>query len=247
MRLPLATDLKARVGTPDKDARVKNGIIEIRGNSSVVRQRPGVSEALATTLGLYAQGGMQFGDSLYVLDGDVIYEYSSSFIFLGGYNIGSGSSVSFSASGSYATGDIAYLPGDPNPWHAVQPVSGVTPGWNSAAYPYWSRYRDKPVGTHPTASATFGTYTSYNDVHNSGIFWSNGEFYLKANGVVFATYTSTADGYDPSHGFGIGQVVTYVDYPSNIGYFVQTGTSPGTVTTWDILVAAQDYCRSVLA
>lgn len=73
MRLPLATDLKARVGTPDKDARVKNGIIEIRGESSVVRQRPGVSEALATALGLFAQGGMVFGESLCVVNDDVLY------------------------------------------------------------------------------------------------------------------------------------------------------------------------------
>ena len=44
MNLPLATDLKSRDGALDQDAKVLNGIIELSGEESEVRSRPGTSD-----------------------------------------------------------------------------------------------------------------------------------------------------------------------------------------------------------
>mgnify|MGYP003527456538 CR=1 FL=1 len=138
MRLPLATDLKARVGTPDKDARVKNGIIEIRGESSVVRQRPGVSEALATDLGLFAQGGMQFGDYLVYLNNDVVFVFSD-FGFYDVFRITDGVSLMWSSGGSYSIGDMVYDEEDDSPSYALvadPPFRPTDATWGDT---FWSR------------------------------------------------------------------------------------------------------------
>jgi hypothetical protein len=44
MRIPLATPLKSRPNDTTKDARVRNGVIEKRGEQSVVRTRPGAAD-----------------------------------------------------------------------------------------------------------------------------------------------------------------------------------------------------------
>ena len=54
MRIPLPTQLKTRVGNISKDARLKNSYTEIRGESGVVRKRPG-----NTDLGLIEAGASQ--------------------------------------------------------------------------------------------------------------------------------------------------------------------------------------------
>ena len=41
MRLDLATDLRARIGAPDKDARLTNAFVEVKAGASHVRKRPG--------------------------------------------------------------------------------------------------------------------------------------------------------------------------------------------------------------
>jgi len=41
MRLDLATDLRSRVGAPDKDARLTNAFVEVKAGASHVRKRPG--------------------------------------------------------------------------------------------------------------------------------------------------------------------------------------------------------------
>ena len=160
MRLPLATDLKARVGAPDKDARIKNGIIEIRGESSVVRQRPGVSEALATELGLFAQGGMMFGDYLVYVANDILLGFSD-FDLAFGFGLDTLNSVIYSGSTSYDVGDVV-IGDDGEPWYPVQPVSGIPPAYTAAAYPYWSKYKNLPSGSHPSVSySTTGPTFSY--------------------------------------------------------------------------------------
>lgn len=44
MRVPLAATLESRDGLVDQDAKVLNGIVETRGESSTVRKRPGLSD-----------------------------------------------------------------------------------------------------------------------------------------------------------------------------------------------------------
>lgn len=77
MRLPLATNLKARTGTPDKDARVKNGIVEVKGESSLVRLRPGISSSVASGLGSVSQGGMRFGAGFVCVANETVYVFAS--------------------------------------------------------------------------------------------------------------------------------------------------------------------------
>lgn len=164
MRLPLATDLKARVGTPDKDARVKNGIIEIRGESSVVRQRPGVSEASATALGLLAQGGMAFGDYLVIINGDESYYFTYDdqtgfWTFSGGYSLITGSSLSgYDPDASYSIGDVVYYQdpdtGEVSPYYAQIDSPPVGPSSSVPGSYYWSK-------TPPGASRYQGNLSGY--------------------------------------------------------------------------------------
>lgn len=155
MRLPLAINLKARTGTPDKDARVKNGIVEVKGESSLVRLRPGISESEATGLGLFAQGGMQFGRVLYSMNGDIGYYFRDG-VFVGGYNFTLGTPLMMYANGgSYSIGDEVYADdpetGDVSPWYPVIDNPPVPP--SSGSY-YWSK-------TQPGASRYLGSHVAY--------------------------------------------------------------------------------------
>lgn len=69
MRLPLAADLISRDGTTGKDSRIRNGLID----DGEVVVRPGVSESVATSLGLFAQGGGVFDRYTYAMNDDVLY------------------------------------------------------------------------------------------------------------------------------------------------------------------------------
>lgn len=52
MRIPLAVNLESRDGTLDQDALVKNGLVEQRGDSLVVRKRPGLSRVVLGKAGV---------------------------------------------------------------------------------------------------------------------------------------------------------------------------------------------------
>ena len=45
MRLPLVSELVSRDGTTDRDATLKNGLVEINGDQAVTRKRPGMQDA----------------------------------------------------------------------------------------------------------------------------------------------------------------------------------------------------------
>lgn len=150
MRLPLANQLKARAGTPDKDARIKNGIVEIRGESSVVRNRPGVSEAVASGLGLFAQGGMQFGNQLVMIDDETVYYFDPAFLLVGGYDLILGSPfMVYAASGSYSLGNVVYYQdpdtGEIEPWYPYSPLSGIPPSKDPNNPGYWLWSKTPPV------------------------------------------------------------------------------------------------------
>jgi len=73
-RINLSTDLKTRTGAPDKDARLKNCYVEVRGDQSAVRRRPSVQGGVAIGSGT-AQGGIGIiisgVDYIYSVNGDV--------------------------------------------------------------------------------------------------------------------------------------------------------------------------------
>jgi len=79
MKLNLATDIKTRTGAPDKDARLKNAYVEVRGDQSVVRKRPIAKAGIVTVVGV-AQGGIDG----FVVNGDVLIPIDAN---LGGYAI----------------------------------------------------------------------------------------------------------------------------------------------------------------
>lgn len=96
MRFPLASDLISRSGQTDRDAQLVNAVVEVRGEEYAVRSRPGVSNAIATDLGLWAQGGVQFGPYAVFLNDDVLTIYDTDLgelpdAVMGGTGIGDGS------------------------------------------------------------------------------------------------------------------------------------------------------------
>jgi hypothetical protein len=79
MRLPLATDLVSRDGTVDQDAIIKNAYVELSGDQSAVFKRPGVNTASVDVTGA-GQGGQANNGLVYVIFGDVVRSYNSSFV-----------------------------------------------------------------------------------------------------------------------------------------------------------------------
>lgn len=79
MRLPLASDLISRDGTTDQDAIVQNAYVELSGDQSAVFKRPAVNTASVDVTG-DAQGGIANNDLVYVVFGDVMRSYNSSFV-----------------------------------------------------------------------------------------------------------------------------------------------------------------------
>ncbi len=70
MRIPLATDYKARTGNPDKDARLKNSYVEVKGEQSVVRKRPAITFNATIGSGT-AQGGIAVNGHVFTINNDI--------------------------------------------------------------------------------------------------------------------------------------------------------------------------------
>jgi hypothetical protein len=71
MRIPLAVTLESRDGSVSKDAKVVNGLIEVKGQTQILRKRPGITDLGAIVSGsaqlLYSWNGINaiIGDTLY--------------------------------------------------------------------------------------------------------------------------------------------------------------------------------------
>lgn len=74
MRIGLPTDLTTRDGTLVKDARLVNSFV----NDDAVYKRPAVNSVLATASGT-AQGMQPNGVLIYMINGDTLRSYNSSF------------------------------------------------------------------------------------------------------------------------------------------------------------------------
>lgn len=253
MRLPLAADLISRDGTTGKDSRIRNGLID----DGEVVVRPGVSEAVAPSLGLFSQGGLRFGDKLVYVNDDNFFWLSADFIFLGGFNSLNGNPIGFySSGGSYVVGDVV-VDDDGTPWYPVQPVSGIPPAYTTAAYPYWSRYKNLPSGTHPTVTYSWDVNSSVVCTPTTGDRTCSGTSLVKVyvGGVLRSEISGSVAvsiDEDPPYTY---ESNTYVDYNMmngqlRNGYSDNFGGTP-TITTTPITnhptyLAAQDYARSVL-
>jgi len=75
MRIPLPTDLTSRDGTTAKDAKLVNAFVE----DGAVFKRPAVNSALVDVTGT-AQGGIANNSLVYVINGDVMRSYNSSYV-----------------------------------------------------------------------------------------------------------------------------------------------------------------------
>lgn len=75
MRLSLATDISTRDGTLDKDAKMLNGFID----GGEVIKRPAVNSVLATATG-QAQGMINNNSLIYMINGDVMKSFNSSYV-----------------------------------------------------------------------------------------------------------------------------------------------------------------------
>lgn len=161
MRVPLATDYKTRTGVPDKDARVKNGYVETRGDQSVVRKRPVARGGIDVGTGI-AQGGLGFelnGTSyVYLLNGDVGATYDiSDFSWSASTAYSIGALVFYNASNP--TGDPFEYPGDP--YYAIAPNTNSNPVDNPN---YWS-----------TSPAPSTRYYAFGSGTNDGVLRTTSE------------------------------------------------------------------------
>jgi len=88
-RINLATDLKTRTGAPDKDARLKNCYVEVRGDQSAVRRRASCQSDGDVIVAGTAQGGIGVTingtDLVVTVNGDDIVMGSGSIGGGGGY------------------------------------------------------------------------------------------------------------------------------------------------------------------
>lgn len=76
LRIPLAADLETRDGSTSRDQILKNGVIEIDGESSAAVKRPGAS-SLGTLGAMIGQGIGAFGNKLKVVAGDSFKEVTT--------------------------------------------------------------------------------------------------------------------------------------------------------------------------
>ena len=74
MRLPLPTDLISRDGTTAKDARLLNCFVD----GEMVMKRPATSSNLVDVTGT-AQGGINNNSMVFIINGDVLRAYNSSY------------------------------------------------------------------------------------------------------------------------------------------------------------------------
>lgn len=77
MRIPLPTDISSRDGSLDKDAKMQNCFAE----GEDVLKRPALNSALVDVTGT-AQGGINNNSKVYIINGDTLRSYNSSFVLV---------------------------------------------------------------------------------------------------------------------------------------------------------------------
>jgi len=163
-RIPLSTDLKTRTGAPDKDARLKNCYVEVRGESSAVRRRPSAQGGVAVGSGV-AQGGIGFNiagtDYFIGVWGDTITPYTG-----GGttwdsgtaYSIGDHVSVGFVDYWALTDNTNSDPITNPSDWSdgyvPAVPFSGTYATWDATKSSSYVIITDSDLGVYTPANST---------------------------------------------------------------------------------------------
>ena len=272
MRLPLAIPNDSRDTDRTQDTWAVNCFVE-KDDALRLVKRPG----LVSTIDVVGSGTVGQGIFIWPNAGnpqvislwdDTLYGYSYSGV---SYSLtfawdlstaGSGSSLAYSGGTSYTSGQRALssagtivpdgqVPSENVMWYVVSNVTGITPAHSSAAYPYWSRYKDKPVGSHPTM---FYSGTSVQTPSSPGpddpyIVNTTLTFYGNANAYNVTYSGSVSHAAGP---LGPGDTTnTYTNYWGGAGYTLINGydeyPSTSHETYSDVAYyAANDYSRSHL-
>lgn len=272
MRAPLIIPNEAREDSRAKDSWGVNCFLE-REDADRAVKRPG----LTGTVDVVGSGTVGQGIFIWPNAGnpqvislwdDTLYRYSYSGV---SYSlnfawdlstVGSGSSLAYSGGTSYTTGQRAMfsvgtivpdgqVPSENAIWYVVSNVTGVAPAHSSTAYPYWSRYKDKPVGPHPTmfysgTSVQLPPSPGYDDPY---VISTTLTFYGNANAYNVTYSGSVSHAAGP---FNYGDTTnTYTNYCGVSSYTLINGydeyPSTSHTTYSDVAYyAANDYSRSHL-
>ena len=203
-RINLATDLKTRTGAPDKDARLKNAYVEVRGESSAVRRRPGAQGGVAVGSGV-AQGGIGFNiagtDYFIGVWGDTITPYT-------------GGGTTWDSGTAYSIGDHVSV--------EFEDYWALTDNTNSDPTSNPSDWNDGYVPSVPSPPATYATWNP-SDIAGS-IILSNGNLTsdINSQGGARSTIGKSSGKWYWEIGVGIN-VDDGGDTVSGIG--VMTGTA----------------------
>jgi len=198
-RIPLSTDLKTRTGAPDKDARLKNCYVEVRGESSAVRRRPSAQGGVAVGSGT-AQGGIGFniGGTDYFIGvwGDTITPYT-------------GGGTTWDSGASYSIGDHVSV-GFVDYWALTDNTNSQPPSadWNEGYVP------PIPAIGYATLDATTPYLTiSGNNVSDPS---DNSSSVISSIGKSSGKWYWEVTGY--STGIIVGVCNNTVDLSTQIGY-----------------------------
>jgi len=156
MRLPLAQPFKTRTGAPDKDSRLKNSYIEVKGESGIVRKRPIAQGGVSVGTGT-AQGGIGFyinGTPYFIgFWGDTLVNYT-------------GGGTSWDSGTTYPQGSMVSV-GFTNYWAINDNTNSQPPNSN------WST---TPVYNTPSVAVTYAILDSYtgtgSSLSNGGLTFS---------------------------------------------------------------------------
>jgi hypothetical protein len=274
MRAPLIIPNEAREDSRTKDSWGVNCFLE-REDADRAVKRPGLINTVDVVgSGTVGQGLFIWpssnGPKVISLWDDTLWQYTTTtspttfpIEFAWDFSLsGSGASIAYSGGTSYTTGQRALysngtivsdeeLPSEQVVWYCVSNVTGVAPAHSTAAYPYWSRYPDKPVGPHPTMFAGWfnqqsppnpGPDDAYVITSRLTVFGNANNYNVTYSGVVshnpgpfnFGDTTNTYSNYSGSPSWYL--VNGYDEYPST------SHTTSSEVPQ----VAANDYSRSHL-
>ena len=250
MRLPLCYPIESRDGTLAADSKMKNMVVENVEGDLVAVKRPGVSVAIELPTGL-AQGLFSLNGLAYAIVDDVLM--SSSGGRLDGFSLASGHSIAYSNLYQYSPGDVVIALDEHNndtPFYCIVACQGIPPGYTQAAFPYWSKYKNHPVGTHPTVSTTtnvwnvFKTPTSARD-QSVVNYYLDGVYYSTLSGFSTWDYDKYGDGYSVSR---------WTNYYFNGGIRNGVADNRGVTSYTDTPLSnvpftygVKDYARSILA
>jgi len=270
MRAPLIIPNEAREDSRTKDSWGINCFLE-REDADRAVKRPGLVGAVDVVgSGTVGQGLFIWpelnGPKVMIIWDDTLWQYTPftwSIEFAWDFSLsGSGASLAYSGSTSYTTGRRALsskgtiVPDGETPsedviWYCVSNVTGVTPAHSTAAYPYWSRYPDKPTGSHPTMIASWYSVQSPPNPGFDDAYTIQTRLTVVGNANA---YTANYSGY-VSHAAGPfipgATTNTYSNYCQSPSMYLINGydeyPSTSHTTSSEVpQVAANDYSRSHL-